>query len=296
MLLTAINLFFRSHPESDLKLVLAGAPGKRMDFLRLAADRMGLADQVVFTGYLNADEMSAVLQGCMALIFPSLFEGFGIPVLEAMQFGKPVLCSQVTSLPEVCGEAALYFDPRLPDEIVHAIEQIVYEKGLVENLAKEGQQQAHQFSDSDQWARDYFKLLEDAFKGNPFPRYIVNGVQPDGWAGTSFEISIPYDSHKRNLEIELDMPSWHPKQRLSVNLQGKPLIEPQKFVLTRGKTQILTVPLKFQSGLVEIFLAPTMVPQQMGINDDTRQLSCLVKACRIISEGVTIDFLDGNNQ
>jgi len=79
---------------------------------------------------LPQEQLEAVWCGCEFLIFPSLYEGFGIPVLEAMSIGKPVLCSNTTSLPGVAGKAALYFDPRKPGDIVHCLERITREPGL----------------------------------------------------------------------------------------------------------------------------------------------------------------------
>ena len=92
------------------------------------------------------------------------------------------------------------------------------------------------------------------------------------------------------------MPAWHPKQRLSVDFAGEPLLTPKKFTIPRGKRDTMTVPLNFHSGLVKINLAPTIVPKQYQLNDDTRSLSCFVKSCRIISEGGKIDFQYGEDK
>ena len=73
---------------------------------------MGLAGHVMLIEFLPNEEFAALLRACRAMIFPSLYEGFGMPVLEAMEFDKPVLCSHLTSLPEIAGHAALLFDPR----------------------------------------------------------------------------------------------------------------------------------------------------------------------------------------
>jgi glycosyltransferase involved in cell wall biosynthesis/2-polyprenyl-3-methyl-5-hydroxy-6-metoxy-1,4-benzoquinol methylase len=293
MLLTAFNRFVRQHPESELKLVLAGAPNALMNALRLAVSRMGLEDRVVFAGYLNAEEVSAMLQGCLALIFPSLFEGFGAPVLEAMQFSKPVLCSQGTSLPEVGGDAAFYFDPRRPDDIVRAMERITCDDGLVQELAARGQNQALLFSDVCQWAQNYFKILEDVFEGKSVHYSVLNGMQSDGWASSYLEISIASDKKARQLELQLNVPPWFPKPKLCVRLQGTPLLEPKNIYIARGRTQTIQLPLDHQGGLVEIILKPTVIPKELGLNDDSRQLTCLVEICRIVSDDQSINLLHG---
>jgi glycosyltransferase involved in cell wall biosynthesis len=134
LLLTAFGMYLADHPGSGLKLVLTGSPGARQDYLRDAARRMGLSKAVVFPGYLAEEELSALLHSCLALIFPSLFEGFGMPLLESMAAGRPVLCSNTTSLPEVAGGAALLFDPRVPAEIADAIARIAKDPDLRREL------------------------------------------------------------------------------------------------------------------------------------------------------------------
>jgi glycosyltransferase involved in cell wall biosynthesis len=122
MLLTAFGLFMARHPDSRLNLVCTGVLEPHADNLRTAIQRMGLTDRVRLPGYLAEQELAALFDTCVGVIFPSLYEGFGLPLVEAMEFGKPLLCSNVTSLPEVAGDAALYFDPRQPHAIAEAIE------------------------------------------------------------------------------------------------------------------------------------------------------------------------------
>ena len=100
--------------------------------------KMGLDEQIIFLGFVSDEEMSALYQACKAVVFPSLFEGFGAPVLEAMSYGKPVLCSNVTSLPEVGGDTVIYFDPRKIESIVNAIQQINSNSALATDLGRRG--------------------------------------------------------------------------------------------------------------------------------------------------------------
>lgn len=110
-LLEALRIFFNRYPDTDLKLVCTGAPETGLVEVQARATQLGLSEQIVFPGHLSREQFIALLQSSRALIFPSLYEGFGMPVLEAMQLDVPVLCSRATSLPEVAGDAALYFDP-----------------------------------------------------------------------------------------------------------------------------------------------------------------------------------------
>lgn len=161
MLLTAFSLFRHQHPASDLKLVCTGAPDTRQQRLREATTQMGLQESIVFPGYLADVSFAALLQSCRAVIFPSLYEGFGMPVLEAMAFDKPVLCSNVTSLPEVGGDAALCFDPRQPQEIAAAINRIENDPALISELIDRGHRRVELFGDAETMARQYWQLFQE---------------------------------------------------------------------------------------------------------------------------------------
>ena len=107
-LLAAFALLRKGHPE--LRLVLTGDDSLASQALREDLARM--APAVGVTGYVDDDELDRLMTGANCLVFPSLFEGFAIPVVEAMARGIPVACSRAASLPEVGGELACYFDPR----------------------------------------------------------------------------------------------------------------------------------------------------------------------------------------
>ncbi len=162
MLLTAYGMFVHSEREAAPHLVLTGSPGEREQRLREAAEKMGLGERVHFAGYLSDDEYLAVLGGCEALVFPSLYEGFGMPILEAMRSGKPVLCSNVTSLPEVAGEAAVLFDPRNPWSIAEAMRRVADDAHLRQRLAREGARRVDELGSSETMARRYLNTFEEA--------------------------------------------------------------------------------------------------------------------------------------
>ena len=164
MLLVALGLFARRFPDSDLKFVCTGAEDERSHFIRSAAQRMGLQRRVIFPGYVNDVEFSTLMHGCLALIYPSLYEGFGMPVVEAQAIGKPVLCGNVTSLPEVTGGAAVIFDPALPEAIVAAIHRVASDAGFREELSRKGQINALRFADTDAMANEYLFAFADAVR------------------------------------------------------------------------------------------------------------------------------------
>ena len=161
MLLTALGMHLAERSSSDLKLVFTGNQDGRMEEIREAAERMGLRRTVVFPGYCTNQELACLYQACLGVIIPSLFEGFGLPVLEAFAFGKPVLCSNRTSLPEVAGEMAAYFDPRIPEEIKEAIGRL--EKGEFESGRAAGKRRevAREFGDSLEMGRQYARVFDE---------------------------------------------------------------------------------------------------------------------------------------
>ena len=110
------------------------------------ARRLGIADDVRFCGWVDDATLDGLYRAARCFVFPSLAEGFGLPVLEAMLRDTPVACSRATSLPEVAGEAALYFDPLDTAAIGRAIEQLLRDSELRERLVTAGRQQARRFS------------------------------------------------------------------------------------------------------------------------------------------------------
>jgi glycosyltransferase involved in cell wall biosynthesis len=140
------------HPQ----LVLAGKKGWLCDDLLRHAAALGLEERVVFPGYVAAEHKAALLSGALALVFPSLYEGFGMPVLEALACGVPVLTSNVSSLPEVAGDAALMVDPLSVDDIAAGMVRLMDSYDLRRSLIERGYQQAQRFS----WPRAAAQLWE----------------------------------------------------------------------------------------------------------------------------------------
>jgi glycosyltransferase involved in cell wall biosynthesis len=158
-LFEALSLYSRSHPVSQLRLVLTGFPNALMRSLEKTANSLALSDAIIFAGYVRSEELAALLDSCVGLVFPSLYEGFGMPVLEAMARNRPVLCSNVTSLPEVAGDAAIYFDPANPAEIAAAIDALA-DPVRVADLVRRGRARAAQFGDGATMAAKYLAVLQ----------------------------------------------------------------------------------------------------------------------------------------
>jgi glycosyltransferase involved in cell wall biosynthesis len=146
-------------PEA-FRLVCTGAPSDQQKSFEGFCERIGIQSHFVFPGFLSESDFADLLVNSAGLIFPSLYEGFGIPVVEAMAAGVPVACSDVTALPEVGGCAALYFDPRNPESVADAMIRLAREPHYFKSLVQVGKQQATLFSDPMAMAEQYWQLFE----------------------------------------------------------------------------------------------------------------------------------------
>jgi glycosyltransferase involved in cell wall biosynthesis len=138
------------------KLVLAGPRWNGAEAIDAAVSRLGLADHVVFTGFVAGDELPCLYAGATAFVFPSLYEGFGIPLLEAMASGTPACVANTSSLPEVAGDAALLFDPRDPRDIADAMHRLITDDVLRARLRARGLQRCTEFT----WERSAQGVLD----------------------------------------------------------------------------------------------------------------------------------------
>ena len=142
--------------EADLTLVLAGRRGWLTDDLFAQVRRLGLTDRVRFPGYIPQGDKAVLLSGALAFVFPSLYEGFGLPVLEAQACGCPVICSDTSSLPEVAGDAALPLPPTDVAAWTAAIDRLAADPALRADLVERGYANLQRFS----WQRCAATVLE----------------------------------------------------------------------------------------------------------------------------------------
>jgi glycosyltransferase involved in cell wall biosynthesis len=132
--------------NGSFPLVLAGGKGWLMEGFDKFIEELGLQDDVILPGYVEETELQWLYQNCFAFLYPSLFEGFGLPVLEAMTLGAPVIASNTTSLPEIVGHAGLLVDPFTEDSIVNAMHQLVTGQINRAVLRERGMAQSREFS------------------------------------------------------------------------------------------------------------------------------------------------------
>jgi len=152
-LIQAFGLLKQKYP--DLKLVLAGKKDALYEAHEAEANKQGITG-ITFTGFVSEGQLRWLYQNCAAYVFPSLSEGFGLPPLEAMIHGAPVTASNATCIPEVCGDAAHYFDPTNVEDIARAISDIIDDPTLRQTLITKGHTQSALYS----WGRMATQTLD----------------------------------------------------------------------------------------------------------------------------------------
>jgi alpha-1,3-rhamnosyl/mannosyltransferase len=153
-----------AHQEPDVDLVLAGRPAVPTRRLEELIDRLGLDGRVVLPGLIADEDLPALYAGARVFAFPSLYEGFGLPVLEAMASGVPVACSNASSLPEVASEAALLLDPRDVRRWTEGVRRLLTDEPLRGTLVEAGLTRARGFSWRNSAAR-ILSVLAEVSKG-----------------------------------------------------------------------------------------------------------------------------------
>lgn len=153
-LLKAYKIYKEINPEY-LKLCIAGGYGWLEEQFVEEIEQLGLKDDVIVTGYVSDNELANLYRYCFAFIYPTWYEGFGLPPLEAMNFKKPVIVSNVTSLPEVVGEAGILISPDNIEQIAESMKLLAENQELYNNLVQAGQKQIKLFS----WRKAAEELL-----------------------------------------------------------------------------------------------------------------------------------------
>lgn len=141
-----VEAFARLRRRADYQLVIGGPTDPRRPEVGHMIKRLGLEESVVLTGWVPLEELPALYCGAACFVFPSLYEGFGLPALEAMACGTPVVSSDSSSLPEVVGEAGILIAPRDRKLLAESIEKVLESPGLREELGEKGVRRAKLFS------------------------------------------------------------------------------------------------------------------------------------------------------
>lgn len=150
--------------KNEFPLVIAGGKGWLNSDIPGVVKRLGIETSVRFAGYIGKDDMSAVYSGASVFAYPSLYEGFGLPILEAMSCGAPVITSNVSSMPEVAGDAARLVTPTDTEELGEALRALLSDEGLRKNMRQKGRERASKFS-WERCARETLALYRKVVEG-----------------------------------------------------------------------------------------------------------------------------------
>ena len=161
-LIEAYNILVRSYGLKN-QLVLVGHRRAHAGLLETMIEQLGLEGKVILTGYVPDAHLQELYSRAILFVFPSLYEGFGLPILEAMTNGIPVVCSGVSSLPEVAGDAALFFDPYDVNDIAMKMYQVLQDLDLRQELISKGYENVKRFS-WEQTARQTIGIYKDVYK------------------------------------------------------------------------------------------------------------------------------------
>lgn len=157
-LVEAFSIFKEAHPQSGVQLVLIGNAGFGYDEVKYIAEENNLGQSLIMPGWVAEEDMPAIFSAAEAFIFPTLHEGFGIPVIQAMACGVPTLVSDLPVLREIAGEAAFYFNPRNRLEMAESLSDIFQNRDLRQALSLKGLEQAQKFN-WEKSAQETLKIL-----------------------------------------------------------------------------------------------------------------------------------------
>lgn len=155
-LIKAFEEFTARNSQYDYRLILAGGLGWKYQPILRAMKSSVVSKNIEYLGYIDEGVKFSLLRNAEALVFPSLYEGFGLPVLEAMSFGAPVIASNIPALAEVGGDAVLYFNPLSPPDIREKMENVAFDALLKKDLREKGLGRAKKFD----WRTAAEKTLE----------------------------------------------------------------------------------------------------------------------------------------
>lgn len=151
---------YLDNSENPKKLCIAGGYGWLEEDFHKKIETLELEGHVIITGYVSEEELANLYRYCFAFVYPSWYEGFGLPVLEAMNFEKPIIASNVTSIPEVAGKGALLVSPYDAERFAENMGKLETDESLCKELVQEGRKQVELFS----WIKSAERLL-DIYRG-----------------------------------------------------------------------------------------------------------------------------------
>ena len=284
LLLNAFAMYANQHKE--MKLVLTGNPLQQKEYYEALMEAMKISERVVITGYVNDQELYSILKNAEGMIYPSLFEGFGIPVVEAMHLHKLIACSNLTSLPEIGCEAIYYFDPKKPDEIFRGICYLA-DNHVTDEMIRKYDEKLHEY-ESDKMVDAYLKVFEETIerKEDFVFQEEVKGIYPDGWSES--QVMIQLKGKKGGiLRIRISLPQF-------VDFKEKIIVRNNEnakwYTLNPGDLIDIEEKIKDDSAVISFHVSKTWTPKAMLNTEDERNLGVMVESLVLEIDGQVTDL------
>lgn len=277
LLLNAFGIYGASN--ADGKLVLTGnVLGQEEDYNK-AIGAMGLKGRVVIAGYLSEEELCAIMKNAKGLIYPSLFEGFGIPIVEAMQMNKLIASSNLTSLPEIGCDSIYYFNPKKPDEIVKGIE-FLFRSAMNSEIEKDYASQLEKYTISTM-AKEYLEVFRQAIEDEADEKKGIRatGVYGDGWSQK--KVAFHVIKHKGNvLHVLFTVPVHLPaKTRIYIKAGNVKY----KYEYNREEINEIVEVIREDCEDIQIILTSTWNPQRIMNSEDDRELGIMIENMELVT-------------
>ncbi len=278
LLLNAFSMYVTKHQNA--RLVLTGNPLEQKPYYEKLLKQLHIQDQVVITGYLTQAELYSILDGAKGLIYPSLFEGFGIPVVEAMQMKKLIACSNLTSLPEIGCSSIHYFNPKKPDEIYDGI-AFLYSREMTDEIRLEYDKKLKMY-ETGYMASAYRKLFYETLKDHA--SYVFqqgcSGIYTDGWSSGQIEIFLKGKKGSM-LEIQCTYPPFAGKRARVIYRENK---YKKQYRVPAGRKFVIREKIQQDQACISLHIAKTWVPAVKLRNEDQRRLGMMVHELMIKDE------------
>lgn len=284
LLLNAFAMYV--HQNKDLKLVLTGNPLEQTEYYKSLLKAMNISEYVVITGYVTNEELYSILKNAKGLIYPSLFEGFGIPVVEAMHLHKLIACSNLTSLPEIGCDAICYFNPKKPDEILRGIYYLA-ENSVTNEIIREYDEKLKDY-ETDKMVEAYLKVFQNTIncKEDLVFQEEVTGIYPDGWSGSEVTVQLK-NKIGGKVRIAISLPDFiRAKEKITLNHNGMV----RQIVMQPGETIELEEKINNNCCAISISVNKLWSPKAVLKSEDARELGVMVNELTLEINGDLIDL------
>lgn len=284
LLLTSFGMYHAQ--DKDMKLVLTGNTLEQREYYEALLKALNLSEHVVITGYVNDDELHSILKNAKGLIYPSLFEGFGIPVVEAMHLHKLIACSNLTSLPEIgCGEI-YYFNPKKPDDILKAICYLA-DNEMTEEILLKYEEKLQEYK-TDKMVDNYLKIFEETIEKRE--EYIfheeVAGIYEDGWSSGQCVIQLK-NRVGGCLKMRVVLPQF-------VGMKEKIILRNNNsakwFTMNPGDSLEITEKVHNDYTTISFRISKTWSPKAILKSEDKRNLGVLVESLMLEIDNQAINL------